>query len=109
MAVKSVQRLRSKLKMMLRQWRGQTLASTVTSLAPILRGWLQCFSPVQAKGVVEELEGWMRRKLTASPGASGNGHRPASNARCSPGSIRSAHRGRPTMAAVAGGMQGPAP
>ncbi|WP_407119254.1 group II intron reverse transcriptase/maturase [Bradyrhizobium sp. LMG 9283] len=62
-AAKSVQRLRSKLRTTLRQGRGRTLASTVRALTPILRGWLQYFRLAEAKGVFEELDGWMRRKL----------------------------------------------
>ena len=62
-AAKSVQRLRSKLRTTLRQGRGRTLASTVRTLTPILRGWLQYFRLAEAKGVFEELDGWMRRKL----------------------------------------------
>ena len=55
--------------MMLRQWRGQTLASTVRALTPILRGRLQCFSPVEAKGVFEELDGLPTRlKRPMQPG-----------------------------------------
>ncbi len=62
-AARSVTRLRSKLRTTLRQGRGRTLASTVRTLTPILRGWLQYFRLAQAKGVFEELDGWMRRKL----------------------------------------------
>jgi RNA-directed DNA polymerase len=62
-AAKSVKRLRSKLRTTLRQGRGRTLATTVRTLTPILRGWLQYFRLAQAKGVFEELDGWMRRKL----------------------------------------------
>lgn len=62
-AAKSVKRLRSKLRTTLRQGRGRTLASTVRTLTPILRGWLQYFRLTEAKGVFEELDGWMRRKL----------------------------------------------
>jgi RNA-directed DNA polymerase len=62
-AAKSVQRLRSKLRMTLRQGRGRTLASTVKTLTPTLRGWLQYFRLAEVKGVFEELDGWMRRRL----------------------------------------------
>ena len=62
-AAKSVQRLRSKLRTRLRQGRGRSLTSTVKTLTPILRGWLQYFRLAEAKGVFEELDGWMRRKL----------------------------------------------
>jgi RNA-directed DNA polymerase len=62
-AVKSVKRFRSKLRTTLRQGRGRTPAATVRTLTPILRGWLQYFRLAEAKGVFEELDGWMRRKL----------------------------------------------
>jgi RNA-directed DNA polymerase len=62
-AAKGVQRLRSKLRTTLHHGRGRTLASTVKTLTPILRGWLQYFRLAEAKGVFEELDGWMRRKL----------------------------------------------
>jgi RNA-directed DNA polymerase len=62
-AAQSVKRLRSKLRTTLRQGRGRTLASTVRTLTPVLRGWLQYFRLAEAKGVFEELDGWMRRKL----------------------------------------------
>jgi RNA-directed DNA polymerase len=62
-AVKSVQRLRSKLRTTLRQGRGRTLTSTVRTMAPILRGWMQYYRLAEAKGVFEEFDGWMRRKL----------------------------------------------
>lgn len=62
-AAKSVARLRGKLRTTLRQGRGRTLARTVEDLAPILRGWMQYFRLAQAKGVFEDLDGWLRRKL----------------------------------------------
>jgi RNA-directed DNA polymerase len=62
-AAKSVGRLRSKLRMALRQGRGRPLARTIEDLTPILRGWMQYFRLAQAKGIFEELDGWMRRKL----------------------------------------------
>ncbi len=62
-AAKSVDRLRSKLRARLRQGRGRTLARTIEDLAPILRGWLQYFRLAEAKGIFEDLDGWLRRKL----------------------------------------------
>lgn len=62
-AVKSVARLRDKLRIVLRQGRGRSLARTIEGLAPVLRGWLQYFRLAEAKGIFEELDGWMRRKL----------------------------------------------
>jgi RNA-directed DNA polymerase len=62
-AAESAIRLRDKLRMVLRQGRGRSLTRTVTDLAPILRGWTTYFRLAQAKGIFEELDGWLRRKL----------------------------------------------
>lgn len=62
-AAKSVARLRSKLRTALRQGRGRALARTIEDLAPIIRGWLQYVRLAEAKGIFEELDGWIRRKL----------------------------------------------
>jgi RNA-directed DNA polymerase len=62
-AAKSVSRLRDKLRMIFRQGRGRSLTNTVADLAPILRGWSNYFRLAQAKGVFEELDGWLRRRL----------------------------------------------
>jgi RNA-directed DNA polymerase len=62
-AAKSVARLRSKLRTTLRQGRGRSLARTIEDLAPILRGWMQYFRLAEAKGIFEDLDGWVRRKL----------------------------------------------
>jgi RNA-directed DNA polymerase len=62
-AAKSVKRLRDKLRDLFRQGRGRFIGRTVETLAPLLRGWIQYFRLAQAKGVFEELDGWLRRKL----------------------------------------------
>ena len=62
-AAKSVGRMRDKLRTVLRQGRGRSLERTVEDLAPILRGWMQYFRLAEAKGIFEDLDGWMRRKL----------------------------------------------
>jgi RNA-directed DNA polymerase len=62
-AAKSVGRLRDKLRDAFRQGRGRSVGRTVENLAPLLRGWMQYFRLAQAKGVFEELDGWLRRKL----------------------------------------------
>ena len=62
-AAKSVARLRGKIRMVLRQGRGRTLARTIEDLTPILRGWMQYFRLAQVKGTFEDLDGWLRRKL----------------------------------------------
>ena len=62
-AATSVGRLRDKLRDLFRQGRGRFVGRTVEALAPLLRGWMQYFRLAQAKGVFEELDGWLRRKL----------------------------------------------
>jgi len=62
-AANSADRLRSKLRTVLRQGRGRSLARTVEDLVPILRGWIAYFRLAEAKGVFEDFDGWMRRKL----------------------------------------------
>src|SRR5262249_33086066 len=62
-APKSVTRLRDKLRELLRSGRGQSVAQTIKTLTPILRGWIGYFRLAQAKGIFEELDGWLRRRL----------------------------------------------
>jgi RNA-directed DNA polymerase len=62
-AATSVGRLRDKLRDRFRHGRGRSIGRTVESLTPLLRGWLQYFRLAEAKGVFEELDGWLRRKL----------------------------------------------
>lgn len=62
-AAKSMERLRDKLRAVLRHGRGRSLAHTIKDLTPILRGWMQYFRLAEVKGVFEDLDGWIRRKL----------------------------------------------
>jgi len=62
-AAKSVGRLRDKLRDLFRAGRGRSIGRTVETLVPLLRGWIQYFRLAQTKGVFEELDGWVRRKL----------------------------------------------
>ncbi len=62
-AAKSADRLRDKLRATFREGRGQTLARTVQTLTPIVRGWTTYFRLAQVKGPFEELDSWLRRKL----------------------------------------------
>jgi len=36
---------------------------TIEDLAPALTGWIAYFQPAEAKGIFEELDGWLRRRL----------------------------------------------
>jgi len=60
----SVQRLKSKLRAAFRRGRGRNLGRFVTEdLKPLLTGWINYFRLAEVKGVFEELDGWIRRKL----------------------------------------------
>ena len=59
----SVQRLMQKVRDLMRAGRGRSLAHTIDDLNPLLRGWINYFRLTETKGVLEELDGWMRRRL----------------------------------------------
>jgi RNA-directed DNA polymerase len=59
----SVQRLTEKVRELLRGARGRALAATIQTLNPLLRGWAAYFKLTQSKRPLEELDGWLRRKL----------------------------------------------
>jgi len=62
-APESLKRLREKVREHLRAGRGRSLAATIGELAPLLRGWMSYFRLTEVKGVLDELDGWIRRKL----------------------------------------------
>jgi RNA-directed DNA polymerase len=62
-APESVARFKGKLRALWRQGRGRSLGRTIEDLAPILTGWIAYFRLAEAKGVFEELDGWIRRRL----------------------------------------------
>ena len=59
----SVKRFKGKLKELFRAGRGRNLAKFITELTPVLRGWVNYFRLAEVKGVFEEFDGWIRRKL----------------------------------------------
>jgi RNA-directed DNA polymerase len=60
----SVARFKAKLRMLFRQGRGRNLGRFIQEdLMPLIRGWLNYFRLAEVKGVFEELDGWIRRKL----------------------------------------------
>jgi group II intron reverse transcriptase/maturase len=58
-----VQRFRSGLRAVFRRGRGRRLTAVIAELTPILRGWMNYFCDIEAKGILEALDGWLRRKL----------------------------------------------
>ena len=60
----SVQRLKEKLREIFRRGRGCNLNRLIEEeLTPLLRGWLNYFRLAEVKGIFEELDSWIRRKL----------------------------------------------
>jgi len=62
-APESVQRLMQRIRERLRSGRGRSLSHTIEDLNPLLRGWIGYFQLTQSKGILEELDGWVRRRL----------------------------------------------
>ena len=59
----SQQRLVEKIRKTLRAARGQSLKQVIEHLNPLVRGWVAYFRLTEVKGVLEELDGWIRHKL----------------------------------------------
>jgi group II intron reverse transcriptase/maturase len=62
-ATMSLDRLRDRLKTLLRGARGRKMADTIEQINPVLRGWAGYFKLSQSKRPLEELDGWVRHKL----------------------------------------------
>jgi RNA-directed DNA polymerase len=62
-ARESVKRLKKKIKEQTRRGRGRSLARVITEMNPLLRGWMQYFRLSAVKGIFEDLDGWIRRRL----------------------------------------------
>jgi len=63
-ARESVQRLKGKLRDIFRRGRGSNLSRLIEEqLTPLLRGWLNYFRLAEVKGIFDELDSWIRRKL----------------------------------------------
>ena len=63
-AESSVKRLKMKLRETLRRGRGRNIGRLIEEeLTPLLRGWMNYFRLAEVKGIFEELDSWIRRKL----------------------------------------------
>jgi len=62
-APQSVERFRDKLRQRFREGRGRNLRRFLEELQPQLRGWAGYFSIAETRGVFDELDQWIRRKL----------------------------------------------
>jgi RNA-directed DNA polymerase len=61
----SRQRLTEKIRQTLRGAQGQSVKQVIAQLNPLLRGWVAYFRLTEEQGVLEELDGWTRRKVRA--------------------------------------------
>lgn len=64
-APQSVQRFKTKLRVLLRRGRGRNLIAVIEELKPVLRGWVAYFKLTEVKVSLETLDQWLRRKLRA--------------------------------------------
>jgi len=62
-AKKAVDRFKANLKTLFRRGKGKNIQTTVEDATPKLRGWINYFRYAEVKGLFEELDGWVRRKL----------------------------------------------
>lgn len=62
-AAESVKRFKAKLRQMFHKGRGRALRTVVKDLAPVIRGWIGYYRLAEVKGVFEDLDQWIRRKL----------------------------------------------
>jgi len=63
-APKSVKALKAKVKAEMRKGRGRNVKRFINeTLNPLLRGWINYYRITETKGVIEELDGWIRRRL----------------------------------------------
>ena len=64
----AVGRLKDKLREIFRRGRGRNPRRVIAELNEATLGWVSCFQLAQAKGIFEELDQWIRRKLRGVSG-----------------------------------------
>ena len=62
-ATSSVQRLKDRVREMVGGHVSRNLRVTIMALNPVLRGWMSYFRLSEVKGILQELDGWVGRKL----------------------------------------------
>ena len=62
-AKESIRRFKDKLRQAFRVGRGRNLRRQLEDLAPVLRGWVSYYRLAEVKGIFEELDQWIRRRL----------------------------------------------
>ena len=64
-AKESVKRFKDKLRQAFGMGRGRNLRAQLEDLAAVLRGWASYYRLAEVKGIFEDLDQWIRRKLRA--------------------------------------------
>ena len=59
----SLKRLKDKVRDIVVGNASRNLAATINELNPVLRGWTSYFRLTEVKGALQDLDGWIRRKL----------------------------------------------
>jgi RNA-directed DNA polymerase len=59
----SLMRLKDRVREIVVGNASRNLGKTIEALEPVLRGWISYFRLTEVKGVLQELDGWIRRKL----------------------------------------------
>ena len=59
----SLKRLKDKVRKIVVGNASRNLGQTIAALNPVLRGWTSYFRLTEVKGVLQDLDGWIRRKL----------------------------------------------
>jgi RNA-directed DNA polymerase len=59
----SLDRFKNKVRERLRGGGGRNVKRQIEELIPLLRGWINYFRLAEVKGMLEELDGWLRRKF----------------------------------------------
>lgn len=62
-ASSSVKRLKDKIRSLTTGHRSQSIMRAIGELTPVLRGWISYFRHTEVKGVLEQLDSWINRKL----------------------------------------------
>ena len=62
-ALTSVNRLKEKVRSLTTGNRSKSVKVTINARTPVLRGWISYFRLTEVRGVLEELDGWIKRKL----------------------------------------------
>lgn len=62
-AKQSVERLKEKIRSLTTGHSSKSIKRVINELTPVLRGWMSYFRYTQVKGVLEEIDSWINRKL----------------------------------------------